>query len=64
MFMVCVLSSLVLFTCFIFFDDHDMGIWIYHAADVKKPRYVRVNTLKLDVETAMSELGKENEVTY
>ncbi|XP_076898796.1 25S rRNA (cytosine-C(5))-methyltransferase NSUN5-like [Bidens hawaiensis] len=34
----------------------------YQIYDVKKPRYVRVNTLKLDVETAMSELGKENEV--
>ena len=35
-----------------------------YVADVRKPRYVRVNTLKLDVETAVSELGKENEVTY
>ncbi|XP_076930246.1 25S rRNA (cytosine-C(5))-methyltransferase NSUN5-like [Bidens hawaiensis] len=34
----------------------------YQIYDVKKPRYVRVNTLKLDVETAMFELGKENEV--
>lgn len=35
-----------------------------YVADVKKPRYVRVNTLKLDVETAVSELGKDNEVTF
>ncbi|KAI3715647.1 hypothetical protein L6452_22633 [Arctium lappa] len=34
----------------------------YQIPDVKKPRFVRVNTLKLDVETAMCELGKENEV--
>ncbi|MFS7981406.1 putative 16S rRNA (cytosine(967)-C(5))-methyltransferase [Helianthus anomalus] len=34
----------------------------YQIYDVKKPRYVRVNTLKMDVETAMFELGKENAV--
>lgn len=34
----------------------------YKIPDVKKPRYVRVNTLKLDVETAVSELGKQNTV--
>ncbi|XP_076958630.1 25S rRNA (cytosine-C(5))-methyltransferase NSUN5-like [Bidens hawaiensis] len=34
----------------------------YQIYDVKKPRYVRVNTLKPDVEIAMFELGKENEV--
>ncbi|CAI9299963.1 unnamed protein product [Lactuca saligna] len=32
------------------------------VTDVKKPRYVRVNTLKLDVETAVSELSKDNMV--
>ncbi|XP_071742057.1 25S rRNA (cytosine-C(5))-methyltransferase NSUN5-like isoform X2 [Rutidosis leptorrhynchoides] len=34
----------------------------YQIYDVKKPRYVRVNTLKMDVETAVFELGKENVV--
>ncbi|CAI9271209.1 unnamed protein product [Lactuca saligna] len=34
----------------------------YKIPDVKKPRYVRVNTLKLDVETAVSELSKDNMV--
>nr|KAJ0213839.1 hypothetical protein LSAT_V11C400195690 [Lactuca sativa] len=34
----------------------------YKIPDVKKPRYVRVNTLKLDVETVVSELSKDNMV--
>ncbi|GMG99143.1 hypothetical protein Nepgr_000983 [Nepenthes gracilis] len=32
---------------------------IYRTRDVCKPRYVRVNTLKLDVETALREFGKQ-----
>nr|KAJ0201844.1 hypothetical protein LSAT_V11C600307670 [Lactuca sativa] len=34
----------------------------YKIPDVKKPRYVRVNSLKLDVETVVSELSKDNMV--
>ncbi|KAH7865377.1 hypothetical protein Vadar_005809 [Vaccinium darrowii] len=30
--------------------------------DISKPRYVRVNTLKLDLESALHELGKQNKV--
>lgn len=30
--------------------------------DVSKPRYVRVNSLKMDVHSAMLELGKEFKV--
>ncbi|KVH89471.1 hypothetical protein Ccrd_008523, partial [Cynara cardunculus var. scolymus] len=35
----------------------------YQIPDAKKPCFVRVNTLKLDVETAVCELGKENELS-
>ncbi|KAK9273258.1 hypothetical protein L1049_018065 [Liquidambar formosana] len=35
---------------------------LYQIHDVSKPRYVRVNTLKLDVESALQELGKETMV--
>ncbi|KAK9683899.1 hypothetical protein RND81_10G173400 [Saponaria officinalis] len=31
----------------------------YQTPDVNKPRYVRVNTLKLDVKSAVSEFGKQ-----
>ncbi|KAH9614650.1 hypothetical protein KSS87_015629 [Heliosperma pusillum] len=31
----------------------------YHTPDVPKPRYVRVNTLKLDVNSAINELGRK-----
>ncbi|XP_052170397.1 25S rRNA (cytosine-C(5))-methyltransferase NSUN5 isoform X2 [Diospyros lotus] len=31
-------------------------------SDMKKPRFVRVNTLKIDTETALHELGKEHTV--
>lgn len=39
-------------------------IALYRIPDVSvsKPRYVRVNTLKLDVDSALQELGKENTV--
>ncbi|XP_058215487.1 25S rRNA (cytosine-C(5))-methyltransferase NSUN5 [Rhododendron vialii] len=30
--------------------------------DISKPRYVRVNTLKLDLKSALQELGKQNKV--
>lgn len=36
---------------------------ILSAADVPKPRYVRVNTIKLDVESAIQELSKQNKVS-
>ncbi|KAJ9702050.1 hypothetical protein PVL29_003999 [Vitis rotundifolia] len=35
---------------------------LYQIPDVSKPRFVRVNTLKLDVESAFHELGKQNMV--
>ncbi|KAK2980111.1 hypothetical protein RJ640_019534 [Escallonia rubra] len=35
---------------------------LYHIPDVSKPRYVRVNTLKLDLKSALHELGKQNKV--
>ncbi|CAM8964462.1 unnamed protein product [Rhodiola kirilowii] len=45
----------------------NMQLWSYRyihliIAYVPKPRYVRVNTLKLDVEAAIHELSKQNEV--
>lgn len=35
---------------------------LYQIPDVSKPRFVRVNTLKLDLESAMNELGKQYKV--
>ncbi|KAK3037263.1 hypothetical protein RJ639_029675 [Escallonia herrerae] len=35
---------------------------LYHIPDVSKPRYVRINTLKLDLKSALHELGKQNKV--
>ncbi|KAK6912844.1 SAM-dependent methyltransferase RsmB/NOP2-type [Dillenia turbinata] len=32
---------------------------LHQTPDISKPRYVRVNTLKLDVESALQELGKQ-----
>lgn len=32
---------------------------LYQTPDVPKPRYVRVNTLKMDVDSAVLELGKQ-----
>ncbi|CAM8964461.1 unnamed protein product [Rhodiola kirilowii] len=40
----------------------DQLLALYQIKDVPKPRYVRVNTLKLDVEAAIHELSKQNEV--
>uniref|UniRef100_A0A7N0V5A0 SAM-dependent MTase RsmB/NOP-type domain-containing protein n=1 Tax=Kalanchoe fedtschenkoi TaxID=63787 RepID=A0A7N0V5A0_KALFE len=40
--------------------DHLLAL--YQIKDIPKPRYVRVNTLKLDVESAIQELSKCNEV--
>ncbi|KAL6965762.1 putative 28S rRNA (cytosine-C(5))-methyltransferase [Sarracenia purpurea var. burkii] len=33
-----------------------------HFSDISKPRYIRVNTLKLDLESALQQLGKHNMV--
>ncbi|KAM7493488.1 hypothetical protein LguiB_028097 [Lonicera macranthoides] len=35
---------------------------LYQIPDIPKPRYVRVNTLKLDIKNALDELGKQNTV--
>ncbi|XP_059645213.1 25S rRNA (cytosine-C(5))-methyltransferase NSUN5-like [Cornus florida] len=35
---------------------------LYEIPDISKPRYVRVNTLKLDIQSALHELGKQNTV--
>ncbi|XP_065849489.1 25S rRNA (cytosine-C(5))-methyltransferase NSUN5-like [Euphorbia lathyris] len=40
----------------------DSLIALYHPPDVSKPCYVRVNTLKSDVDSSMIELGKEFKV--
>ncbi|KAI8555611.1 hypothetical protein RHMOL_Rhmol05G0185900 [Rhododendron molle] len=39
----------------------DVGCLI-SIVDISKPRYVRVNTLKLDLKSALQELGKQNKV--
>lgn len=39
------------------------GLLIYNA-EVSKPRYVRVNTLKMDVDSALLELGQQNMVPF
>ncbi|XP_042488473.1 25S rRNA (cytosine-C(5))-methyltransferase NSUN5-like [Macadamia integrifolia] len=43
--------------------DVEELLLLYSTADVPKPRYVRVNTLKLDVESALHELGKQHMAT-
>jgi hypothetical protein len=40
-----------------------LGLLICNA-EVSKPRYVRVNTLKMDVDSALLELGQQNMVPF
>lgn len=37
---------------------------LIYDAEVSKPRYVRVNTLKMDVNAALLELGQHNMVLF
>ena len=37
---------------------------LIYDAEISKPRYVRVNTLKMDVDSALFELGLQNMVLF
>lgn len=48
--------------CFVICSLSEIQAVLFLSIDISKPRYVRVNTLKLDLKSALQELGKQNKV--